>query len=111
MREIIFLVVSHQRVERMTKSLPQLKRGEIPVKLIVEVAPTAFREPVIERHVMIDDWREGVDIADVDFTETFITESEAAQIRQQRLAKMAAMLTEHGYLVKEPEEPDAAPPE
>jgi hypothetical protein len=102
MREIIFLAVSPRRVERMTKSLPQLNRGEIPVKLIIEVAATAFREPVIERLVQIDDWREGIDIADVDFTETFITEDEAAQIRERRLRKMAELLESHGYAVVRP---------
>jgi hypothetical protein len=111
MRETIFLVVSRQKVEKLTKSLPMLSRGQIPVKLVIEVAETAFREPVIERYVKIDDWREGIDISDVDFKETFITEEEAAYIRQQRLARMAAMLTEHGYLVKGPEPADAAPPE
>lgn len=110
MREIIFLVVSRQKVEKMTKSLPSLRRGEIPVKLVIEVAETAFREPVIERLVRIDDWREGIDISDVDFKETFITEDEAAHIRQQRLEKMAAMLAEHGYVVTQ-KEPDAAPPD
>jgi hypothetical protein len=112
MREIIYLVVSRQRVERMTKNLPQLSRGEIPVKLILEVAPGAFREPVIERHVVVDDWRDGIDLADVNFTETFITEAEAAIIRQRRLDKMAELLAEHGWKVDRPvEESDAAPAE
>jgi hypothetical protein len=122
-REIIYLAVSPHRVERMTKNLPQLNRGEIPVKLIIEVAATAFREPVIERLVKIDDWREGVDLADVDFQETFITEEEASQIRERRLRKMAELLESHGYAVVGPEptfgddqagldrESDAASPE
>jgi hypothetical protein len=112
MRETIFLVVSRHKVEKMTKSLPQLRRGEIPVKLVIEVAETAYREPVIERKVIIEDWREGIDISDVDFKETFITEEEAALIREQRLKRMAAMLESHGYAVVAPGPSfgDAVPP-
>lgn len=108
MREVIYLVVSPSKVERMTKRLPELARGEIPVKLVVEVAPAAFHEPVLERHVVIEDWREGLDLADVDFRETFITEAEAEQIRQQRVAKMAELLEDRGWKLTPPEpgEPD-----
>jgi hypothetical protein len=117
MREIIFLVVSPQRVERMTKSLPSLKRGEIPVKLIMEVAPTAFREPVIERRVEIVDWRDGIEVGDLDLKESFITEEEAALIRERRLEKMRELMEANGYEVtrKPPiydqEEPVAPSPE
>jgi hypothetical protein len=113
-REVIFLVVSPTRVERMTKNLPQLSRGEIPVKVTVEVAPSAFREPVIERRIEVVDWRDGIDIADVDFHETFITEAEAEIIRARRMEMMAGILAEHGWKIErplEPEEPDAAPSE
>jgi hypothetical protein len=47
MRETIFLAVDRAGVRRMTKRLPDLNRGEIPVKLVVEIDDTAFREPVI----------------------------------------------------------------
>ena len=99
MKEIIYLAVSPQRVERMYKSLPSLGRGEIPVKLVVEVDAKAFREPVIERHVHIADWRDGIDIADVELRESIITEAEAAQIRAQRLTAMRKILEDHGYEV------------
>lgn len=109
MREIIFLVISPHKVERMTKSLPSLKRGEIPVKLIVEVAATAFREPVIERRVEVVDWREGIEVGDVELKESTITEAEADLIRQRRLVKMRELLEANGYVVtpKEPEDADA----
>jgi hypothetical protein len=108
-KEIIYLVISPQKVERMTKTLPGLKRGEIPVKLVVTVAATAFREPVIERAVEIVDWRDGIEVGDLDLKESFITEEEAAMIRERRLAKMRELLEDNGYLVtpKEPEGPDA----
>ena len=102
MKEVIYLVVSPYKVERMTKNLPSLNRGEIPVKLVVEVDQKAFREPVIEKYVTIEDWRQGVDIADVEFKESVITEEEATVIRERRIDKMRAILEEQGYEVTKP---------
>jgi hypothetical protein len=101
-KETIYLRVSRTKVEGMTKNLPQLARGEIPVKLVVEVDPAAFREPVIEHHVRIADWRQGIDIADVELREAIITEEEAALIRERRLAAMRPVLEEHGYGITGP---------
>jgi hypothetical protein len=105
-KEVIYLAVSRQRVERMTKNMPDLRRGEIPVKLVVEVEPGAFREPVIERHVQVTDWREGIDIADVELRESVITEAEAQLIRERRLEQMRRILEAQGYTVSEPQEGD-----
>lgn len=102
MREVIYLRVSRRKVEGMTKSLPSLNRGEIPVKLVIEVDGGAFREPVIEKHVTIADWREGIDLGDVELRESIITEEEAQIIRDRRLAAMQQILLDHGYLVEEP---------
>jgi len=99
LKETIYLRVSPAKVEGMTKNLPDLRRGEIPVKLVIEVDPGAFREPVIERHVKITDWREGIDIADLDLRESVITEAEAQLIRDRRLAQMRKILEEHGFEV------------
>lgn len=106
MREIIYLRVSPQKVEGMTKNLPNLNRGEIPVKLIIEVDPAAFREPVIEQQVKIVDWRQGIDIADVQLSESIITDQEAQMIRTQRLQKMRQILEEQGYRIEAPQESD-----
>lgn len=86
----------------MTKSLPRLNRGEIPVKVVVEVDPAAFREPVIERHVHVTDWREGIDLADVELREAVITEEEAQIIRDRRLSQMQRVLEERGFTVTAP---------
>jgi hypothetical protein len=102
LKETIYLVVSRHKVERMTKNLPDLRRGEIPVKLVVTVADTAFREPVIQREVEIVDWRDGIEVGDLDLKESFITEEEAALIRARRLAKMAELLEREGYGVIPP---------
>jgi hypothetical protein len=101
-KEVIYVAVSPQRVERMAKSMPTLKRGEIPVKLVIEVAPSAFREPVIERQVHVTDWREGIDIADPELRDGVITEAEAQMIRAQRLAAMRQILEGRGYTVTAP---------
>src|SRR5215217_720626 len=103
MKETIYLVVSPYKVERMTKNLPGLSRGEIPVKLTITVDEKAFREPVISKEVHIDDWREGVDIADVEFRGSVITEEEAEIIKQRRLEKMRGILEAQGFTVTEPE--------
>lgn len=102
MKETIYLAVSRSKVERMTKNLPSLTRGEIPVKLILEVDEGAFREPVIERKVHIEDWRAGIDIGDVEFRKDIITEDEAAMIRNARLDKMRRILEEQGFQVVPP---------
>ena len=101
MKETIYLTVSRGGVGRMTKNLPTLRCGEIPVKLVVEVDESAFREPVIERHVHVVDWRDGIDLADVELREAIITEAEAEQISAQRLASMRKILEEHGYEVSQ----------
>jgi D-serine deaminase-like pyridoxal phosphate-dependent protein len=102
-KEVIYLAVSQYRVERMNKSMPDLKRGEIPVKLLVEVDAAAFREPVIEMHVHVTDWRDGLAFADPELRDGVITEAEAEVIRRQRLAAMQAALESRGYSVTAPD--------
>lgn len=104
MKEVIYLYADSWGINRMTKNLGQVKRGEIPVKLTIDISETAFREPIIEKHVEITDWRQGVDIADVEFKETFITEEEAATVRQMRLDKMSEILEKQGYVVSKGEQ-------
>jgi hypothetical protein len=110
MKEVIYLTVSRDRVENMTKRLPSVRRGEIPVKLTVSVDEKAFREPVIEKYVTIEDWTNGIDIADVEFTQSIITSEEAEMIRQARLAKMKEILEGQGYEVKAPETDEPTTP-
>jgi nucleotide-binding universal stress UspA family protein len=101
-KEVIYLKVSRQRVEGMTKNLPDLKRGEIPVKLEVIVDPAVFGVPTIEQAIHVTDWREGLAFPGVDLTDLVITEAEAEMIRAQRLEAMRAALEQHGYTVTEP---------
>lgn len=102
MKEVIYLRVSKTKVEGMTKNLPNLYQGEIPVKIEIEIKPEAFREPVIAKSIVIEDWREGMDIGDVDLKEPFITEKEADLIRKQRRATQVAQLRALGYKIEEP---------
>jgi len=90
------------RTSKMTVYLPDLKRGEIPVKLVVEVDAAAFSTPTLERHVHVADWRDGLAFADPELREAVITEAEAEMIRAQRLEAMRAALEQHGYVVTEP---------
>lgn len=45
MKDVIWLVISPRRVERMTKAPPDVRRGEIAAKVTVEVPAGAFRPP------------------------------------------------------------------
>jgi hypothetical protein len=103
MQETIYLVVDRQRVEKMTKTLPTLRRGEIPIKLTLTVDEKAFREPVISKEVTIHDWRDGIDIADVEFRGSVITQEEADMIKDARLKKMQEILEQQGFQVSRAE--------
>lgn len=104
MKDVIYLRVSRRKVEAMTKSMPGLYKGDIPVKLTITVDDKAFREPVIEQTVEINDWQEGIDIADVELKQSVITPEEAALIRERRLDKMREILQENGYTVSKEDE-------
>jgi hypothetical protein len=103
MKETIYLVVTKHKTERMTKNLPSLSRGELPLKILLTVDEKAFQEPVITKEVVINDWREGIDLSDVEFRGSFITPEEAEMIKQKRLQKMSEILGEQGYQVIAPE--------
>jgi hypothetical protein len=92
MKEVIYLVVSQNKVERMTKRLPDLYRGEIPVKLTLNVPKEAFNPPTLDQEVYVEDWRQGIDLEDVEFRQSIITKEEAEVIRQTRLEKMKTVL-------------------
>lgn len=105
MKDIIYLRVSRKKVEGMTKSLPSLYSGEIPVKLTISVAEKAFHEPVIEQEVTVDDWDSDIDIKDVNFAKSIITKDEAEKIREMRLQRMKEVLEGQGFTVtKEPKQ-------
>lgn len=106
MKDVIFLVCDLTKVVKMTKSPPSLRRGEIVVRLDVTVKDDAFREPVLVREVVVEDWREGIDLGDVEFRNSVITEDEAAIIRQHRLKRMIDILGEQGYTVYAPTDED-----
>lgn len=103
MKETIFLVASARGVLRMTKNLPSLSRGEVPIKVDVTIESDAFRTPVISKEIYVNDWREGIDINDVEFKESVITPKEAEMIRASRMEKMKEILEAQGYTVAKPE--------
>ena len=100
MKETIFLRVSRQKVEGMTKNLPYVQRGEIPVKLTIEVKDDAFKEPTIAKTIVIEDPLAGTDVAsDIQFSSNIITEDEAEKIKKMRLDRIAEILQAQGYEV------------
>ncbi len=99
MKETIFLIVSRNKVEDMRKNLPRLTRGQIPIKLNIEVKPNAFTEPTIERDIVVEDWNHDIDLQDVLFEKSTITQKEAELIKANRLNRMQEILQQHGYEV------------
>lgn len=104
MRETIFLIVAANKVERMAKNLPALRRGELPIKVTIDIKQDAFRTPTIDKEIIIDDWRDGIDMEDVEFNRNIITKQEAEDIKQKRLAKMQEILEQQGYTVTKKED-------
>ena len=98
-KDTIYLTVSRSGVQGMKKSFKGSKKGEIIVKLLVEVDEKAFVPPTIEKRVVINDWQEGIEIKDVEFDQEYISEEEADGIRQARLEKMSEVLKNNGYTV------------
>lgn len=102
MKEVIYLTASRSGVgSTVRKNLPtNLGRGEVPIKVTVEIAPDAFAPPVIEQSIYIENPYNGIDLEDVHFNGSTITESEAEVIRQRRLDKAASILKANGYTVE-----------
>jgi hypothetical protein len=105
MKEVIYLTATRNGISgTVRKNLPtNLQRGEVPIKVTVEIASDAFAPPVIEQHISIQNPYKGIDLEDVHFEGTVITESEAEAIRQKRLEKAAGILRANGFKVEEPE--------
>lgn len=110
MRDTVWLVVTRNKVDRMTQRMPVVNRGELPVKVNVIVPADAFQPPVLEMTLEVKDWRDGTELADLSLTQGVITQAEADLIVQRRVAQMADILRERGAVVTWPEpEPDAVP--
>lgn len=104
MKDVIYLTVTRHKVEKMTKNVPYLRKGEYVVRVDVEVKEDAFHEPTVVKQVVIENWRQGVDVSDVEFSEPYITEKEAEQIRAQREADLIESLKAKGYTITKEEE-------
>lgn len=102
MKEVIYLTASRSGVgSTVRKNLPtNLGRGEVPIKVVVEIAADAFAPPVIEQSIYIENPYKGIDLEDVHFEGSTITEPEAELIRQKRLEKAANILKANGYTVE-----------
>jgi hypothetical protein len=103
MRDTIWLVISPERVEKMTKSPPDTTRGRIAVKVLVTVPASAFQPPVLQKELHVEDWRDGTELGDLDLRQDVITQAEADMIVQRRIARMADILRERGAVVTWPD--------
>lgn len=103
MKETIYLVVSRDKVERMTKRVPELNRGELPIKIDVTVAPKAFAAPTISQEIYVDEWNEDLTLADIEMKKNFITRDEADEIIAKRTERMKEFLETQGYQITKKE--------
>lgn len=104
MKDVIYLTADQRGVQSMRKSYTGARRGEVVIKLNVEINPKAFSPPVLEQSVYVDEWQKGIDMEDVKFEKNVITEEEAELVRQRRLEKMRDILENQGYTITKPEE-------
>ncbi len=105
MKDVIYLVVNRNKVDRMTKTLPNLYKGEYVVRVAVTVDDDAFNEPTISsKEIHVENWRQGIDVSDVDFIEPYITEEEATIIRERREAQLIEALKLKGYKIEKVED-------
>lgn len=110
MRQIIYLIVTPGGIDRMTKRQPDHNRGELPIKLTVNLPNGLFNPPVISQEITVADPRDGLDIErDVELRQLFITPEEADVLRRRRLAKMREILEAAGYEIKGPEDEEQQP--
>jgi hypothetical protein len=105
MKETIYLIVNQNGIQTMRKTLPNVRRGEIPVKLNITIPKEAFAPPTLVQDVVVNDWRQGIELQDVEFRESVITPEEAQIIRERRVEKMKEVLEGQGYTVVAPDEP------
>lgn len=103
MKDTIYLICNKRKVDRLVKtqkSAIDLYKGEIPVKLNIEVPDENWRPPFLEKDIVINRWDESIDIEDIQFEQDFVTEEEAEMIREHRIEKMREVLESQGYTVE-----------
>lgn len=62
------------------------------MKLTIAVPPEAFNPPTRAQEITVNDWRQGIELSDVEFRQSTILPEEAELIRQRRLEKMRGIL-------------------
>jgi hypothetical protein len=103
MKETVFLTVTRNKVEKLTKQLPYLKKGEYVIAVDVDIKEDAFNEPTIRKSIVVENWHQGIDVSDIEFSEPYITEEEAEIIRSRREQQLIESLQAKGYEIKKPE--------
>lgn len=105
MKQVIYLTASRSGIgKHVLKNLPEnLSRGEVPIKVTVEIKEDAFAPPVIEQNIVIESPYRGIELEDVHFSGSTISESEAQLLRERRLEKAAEILRANNYTVEKAE--------
>lgn len=106
MKDTIYLIANNKKVERMTKTLPDVRKSEIVIKVDVNVKESVFNTATIPQEIFINDWRDNIDLEDVEFNKNIISKEEAELIKQKRLDKMERILIAQGYKVEKIGEED-----
>jgi len=105
MKDVIYLVANKNRIDRLMRSVPEnLRKGEHAMRVEVTIDDQAFRSPLLTKQIHVEDWREGIDVSDVEFSEPYITEAEAKIIRDRREAQLIETLQAKGYKIEKVEE-------
>jgi hypothetical protein len=105
MRQTIYLIATPGGIDRMTKRQPDHNRGELPIKVTVNLPSSLFAPPTISQEITIADPFRDVEIGrDVELRQLFITQDEADVIKRRRMQEMREVLEAAGYKVEAPED-------
>lgn len=107
MTDTIYLICTKKGVQSMVKTsrgVQNLRKGEVPIKLKVNVDDGNWKPPFIEKEIVVDRWDDNLELDDIDFEGQYVTEDEVDLIRQHRLDRMNEILSQQGYTVTKNEE-------
>ena len=81
MRDVVYLICTKSGVERLRKTVPLLKRGEVAIKVSVEVDDELFKQPIVETELKAEEKHIIKGQASVQANEVSEEEHEAADIK------------------------------
>ena len=104
MKDTAYMICSRKKIENMRKTLPKdLSPAQIPIKVNLEIPDEQFGPKVLEKKVFVNEFRDNLDLEDVDFEGSHITEEEAEMIKENRKESARKFLEDQGFKVQEEE--------